>query len=200
MLAKVTLAEKLNQEDGARRHLEADWKDIGYMLVTSSKQCINECLGDNMGMNNNVYCFVGDSIGGFCCSDPKNPMCQRGTYCTSSANDFKLKEWMCVMNQESKSLEIGSSSSLSTASMQINDKTLFQLAKPNSDSNIKQVFKSGVDYQKYEFKLDSELIKADPKTSLFLKVEQLEGCKVTILKSKQYGDKDDLYRKFEVNL
>ena len=71
----------------------AQAQEIGYELITSSKQCVEECISDPA----NVYCFYGDSVGGFCCSKD-DPHCQHGSYCTAGVKDFTLKKWMCEDN------------------------------------------------------------------------------------------------------
>ena len=72
---------------------QAQISEIGYELVTSSKQCVEECISDPA----NVYCFYGDSVGGFCCTKD-DPHCQHGSYCTAGVKDFTLKQWMCEDN------------------------------------------------------------------------------------------------------
>lgn len=56
----------------ADRRLEADWTDIGYMLVAKTDICINKCLG---GSPDNLFSFVSHEIGGYCCSRPNNSQC-----------------------------------------------------------------------------------------------------------------------------
>ena len=71
--------------------VKAQLPEIGYELVTSAKQCREECISSP----ENIYCYYGSAIGGYCCSSRDDPHCMHGSYCTRGVSDFKLKEWMC---------------------------------------------------------------------------------------------------------
>ena len=65
---------------------------VPYSVITNTNQCINECISEP----ENVYCFYGNNIGGFCCHSDTDAHCSHGLYCTSGLTDPKLKTWMCA--------------------------------------------------------------------------------------------------------
>lgn len=193
VLTAAVEAALLAESQLDERRLEADWRDIGHMLIAKTETCISKCIE---GSSENVFTFLSNEIGGYCCTTANNSHCLQGTYSTVNVSNFELKKWMCVQNDPGSvvSETVTTESVEKGFTLNLGDQSLWEAMSATSESTIK---KTVTDYQKFKFKLNSKL--QDANLTLSLKVKELSGCKISVFKIKNYSDSDDGFKIYQVN-